>query len=139
MGLIRIDHRPTRTSLHVFGVAWLVFFSVVAWIVSSRSDSATAGWMTLAVTWALALAGFAFPAFMRLLYVGLSYVAFPIGFVISHAVVVLLFYLVFTPVGVALRLAGYDPMHRKPDPEADSYWTAKPEDDRGPSRYLRQY
>jgi len=33
------------------------------------------------------------------------------------------FYLFIMPFGLIIRLFGNDPMHRKPDPEAKTYWT----------------
>ena len=39
-----------------------------------------------------------------------------------YALLALVFYLVFAPVGIALRLLGRDPLQRRLDPSAKSYW-----------------
>jgi hypothetical protein len=82
--------------------------------------------------------GWLVPAFMRLVFVGMSYVAWPIGFVVSHLVLAAVYYLVLTPVGLVMRLLGYDPMRRGFDREAASYWVERPAAAE-PRRYFRQF
>ena len=48
------------------------------------------------------------------------------------------FYVVMTPVGLLLRLLGYDPMHRRMDKTVESYWI-KREPVTDPGRYFRQF
>lgn len=56
---------------------------------------------------------------------------------LMYVLLVLVFYLVFAPVGIALRILGKDPMQRKIDPAAESYWSErKPLD---PKRTERQF
>ena len=40
-------------------------------------------------------------------------VNYPIGWVVTHVVMALIFYLVVTPLGVIMRLCGRDPMERR--------------------------
>ena len=92
--------------------------------------------------WALAvivpLIGWFAPPFMRIVYLGLSYATFPIGFVLSHVILALIYYLVLTPLSLLLRLLGYDFMHRRFEPEAESYWVpVKPLENM--ERYFRQF
>jgi hypothetical protein len=47
-------------------------------------------------------------------------------------------YLVFAPIGLLLRLAGYDPLGRRFEPKRDSYWTPHA-GQRPMQRYFRQY
>jgi fatty acid desaturase len=64
--------------------------------------------------------------------------AYPIGWVLSHLVLAIAYYLVLTPMGWLMRLVGHDPMHRAFDQRAASYWVSH---DPGTSkpRYLRQF
>jgi len=56
---------------------------------------------------------------------------------LMYALLVLVFFLVFAPVGIALRILGKDPLERKIDPAAESYWSErKPLD---PKRTERQF
>ena len=93
-------------------------------------------------TWAagaaLTAAGNLWPAVARAVWVTWMTLAFPIGWVISHLVLGVAYYLVMTPMGWLMRLAGHDPMTRSFDAHATSYWAAH---DPGTSkaRYLRQF
>jgi len=62
-----------------------------------------------------------------------------IGTVVANLLMLLFFYLVFTPFAWAARtISGRDPLHLKKNPAANSYWvekTAEPE----LKRYLKQY
>jgi hypothetical protein len=58
--------------------------------------------------------------------------------VVSHVVLLLVFAVVVTPVALLLRLLGRDPLERRPDPRAATYWVdRKTEPD--PRRYFRQF
>jgi hypothetical protein len=50
----------------------------------------------------------------------------------------LIFYLVVTPLGVIMRLTGRDPMERRFDPKAKTYWKPRPTQTDA-SRYFRQF
>lgn len=99
------------------------------------------GWMATAAIALGVLSGvasLAYPAANRPLFVVLSAVAYPIGVVVSLVVLTGLFYLVVTPVGLLLRLAGSDPLSRRADRRSTTYWTdARPA--RPNSDYFRQY
>ena len=47
-----------------------------------------------------------------------------LGFVNSRVLLSLMYYLVVTPIGVVLRLAGHDPLHRR-GPQRESYWVPR--------------
>lgn len=48
--------------------------------------------------------------------------AFYMGIVMSYVLLTITYYVVITPVGLLMRLFGNDPMKRKIDPQAKSYW-----------------
>lgn len=78
------------------------------------------------------------PRANRVLYVGLTLLAFPIGFVLSYVIMGTLFFLIIGPIAILFRLVGRDPMHRGYDPEASSYWVeARPSRDQ--ESYFHQY
>ena len=65
-----------------------------------------------------------------IIYLGMAYAAFPIGLVISHAILAAVYYAVLTPIGLLMHLVGRDPMRRRFDPQAESYWIErKPDED----------
>jgi hypothetical protein len=82
------------------------------------------------------LAGF--KPLTRAIFVVLMVVAMPIGFVLSHVLMMAIYYLVITPIGLVFKLIGRDGMTRKLDPKMASYWV-----DRGaprpPGSYFKLY
>lgn len=64
--------------------------------------------------------------------------AMPIGWSFAALIMTILFYLILTPVGLAMRLTGRDTMCRRFDPSSATYWLRhRPVEDR--VRYFRQY
>src|SRR5262249_40517286 len=94
------------------------------------------------ILWAAAvtlrLIGIARPAWLRPIYVGIMVATWPIGWVISHLALGLLYYGVITPIAVVFRVTGRDALARRLDPKATTYWEPY-NPDRGIDRYLRQF
>ena len=138
MALIRIDHNPPRRQLNVFGVAWLVFFGLVGGLVLHGGGSLAAAGALWGLAVAVPAVGWTFPGVMRIVYLATAYAAFPIGLVVSHLLLLAVYYLLLTPLGLAMKLFGYDPMHRRFDRDAPSYWIERKQDD-DVRRYFRQF
>ena len=90
----------------------------------------------------LALVGtvacFVAPVIVKMIYLGWMYAAFPIGWTVTHLVLAFVFYGVVTPIGLVMKLFGYDPMRRTIDKAAETYWIEH--DPAGePARYFRQF
>jgi hypothetical protein len=58
--------------------------------------------------------------------------------VISYLTLGLIYFGLFTLVGLLLKLAGYDPLHRRFDRQAKTYWITRREP-RKPASYFRQF
>jgi hypothetical protein len=94
------------------------------------------------VIWAVAVVVvalyYAVPGLRRGVYLGWMYAAYPIGWVMSHLAMAVVYYLVVSPIGLLSRATGRDAMNRKLDARAQSYW--QPRRKRGqPSSYFRQF
>lgn len=137
MGLIRIDHDPSQRQLATFGVIWFGFFALVGLgaLLRGATGFAPAVWAVAVVVPAL---GWMSPPFLRIVYLGMSYLAFPVGFVLSYLILVSVYYLVLTPIGLLLRMVGHDPLQRRFDAGAPSYWVKRKQDE-SLRRYFRQY
>lgn len=139
MAIVEINWQPTRTDLRVFGGGLAVFCAVIG-VLLYRGDGRfgiveglLAGTAGLAVVISL----FA-PQSLRPVYFAFVVVAFPIGWVLSHVLLAVVFYGVFTPIGLVMRLLGRDPMQRRFDSQADSYW-APHDPPKSPEDYFRQF
>ena len=62
----------------------------------------------------------------------------PLAWSVSTLLLVLVYYLVLSPIGLVLRMFGRDPMHREFDRDATSYWV-KRDNTVDPDRYFRQF
>ncbi len=138
MGLVRIDHDPSWKQLGLFGVIWLVFFGALGGIVLKSGGSLSAARSVWGLAVVVPLVGWMIPSFMRIVYVAMAYAAFPIGFGVSHLILIIVYYLVLTPTGLLMRLFRYDPVARRFDVDAETYWCPR-EQDENPERYFRQF
>ena len=147
MALLAVNLHPTRRDLRQFGVIALVIFGLLgAWILWRGTlfgiDLGTAGATIAYVLWGVGLVSGVLsavaPAANRPLYVTLIVLTYPIGFVVSHVILAVIFYGMITPIGLVFRLAGRDALRRRFEPDVASYWVAH----RGPEsvgRYFRQF
>lgn len=85
-----------------------------------------------------AILAWTWPEAGRQTYVYWMVAVVPIGWTISHLLLAVVYYLVLTPIGLIMRLSGYDPMHRKPDRSMNTYWIEH-EAVQSVDRYFRQY
>lgn len=137
MGFVERRHDPSPKDLRVFGFLLVAFAAVFGGMVLWRTGSMPAArgiWIAGA---ALSLLHFAVPALRWPLYTGWMALAFPIGWAVSHLLLTVVFYLLITPFGFVMRLFGYDPMRRKRNLEATTYWS-KLDIARDTGRYFRQ-
>lgn len=74
----------------------------------------------------------------RTVFLVLTLVTFPIGFVVSHVLMALIYYLVVTPIGLVFRLIGRDALRLRQDPTASSHWVERTQQ-RRPSSYFKLY
>lgn len=122
MSLIRINHQPGRRQLLQFALAWLVFFAALAAILAWKGVSPVWWINLLAAAVLVPVVGSWRPGFLRLVYLGMTYAAWPVGMVVSHVVLAAIYYAVLTPTGLLLRAfkPGFFP--KRPDSARESYW-----------------
>ena len=107
-----IPFHPDRKTLRQFAGLWLVFFGGMAlWqaLVRGHTDP---GALLARPGPGGRPAGLTRPEWVRLIYVGWMVLAFPIGWTVSQVMLLLMFFGLFTPIGLVFRLIGRDPLHR---------------------------
>jgi len=139
MSVIEVNRNPTRRQLNQFGFIWLGFLAFFGALATWRWEAPAVGTVLWAAAVVVPVLGWLWLGFMRAVFVGMSYAAWPIGFVVSHVVLALVYYGVLTPIGLAMRLVGYDPMRRRFEPDADSYWIERDSTPVDAGRYFRQF
>lgn len=138
MPLIHINKSPSARELWWFGVIFPCFFALVAAVLRWRFNLDAAAVVIACAAALLTVFYFALPRIRRPLYLGWMYATMPIGVFVSIALLAATYYLVVTPVGLLVRLLSHDPMTRRFDPGAQTYWTKRPPTPR-PDRYFRQF
>lgn len=132
-----LQWNPPAHTLRQFG--WLCALVFGGWGVKLlvMAGGSSFSWSLVAAGLTAGLLGTLHPKFLRPVFVGWMIMVFPIGWTVSHLLLGLLFFGVFTPVGLLLRICGKDSLLLK-RPAAGSCWRPKP-----PvtdlQRYLRQY
>jgi hypothetical protein len=133
-----IQFTPPARTLRQFAALWLLFFGTLAGASFQRDGATPRAWALAGLALAVGMAGLCRPALVRPVFVGSLVLTFPIGWVVSKVVLAGLYYGVFTPLGLAFRLAGRDVLGLRFEPAWASYWEDRPAvgDAR---RYFRQF
>ncbi len=126
MSLIEIDWNPGRRQLRVFGLSALAASIVLAGVFVLLWGLAMV-WavVVLAAGAAILLCSLVAPRAARIVYIALSAVGLPIGFVVSFILLAAFYFLLLTPLALLFRLIGRDPLHRRFDHTTDSFWIAR--------------
>lgn len=138
MALLEINRNPSRRDLAWFGVVLWLFFIVIGGVLGRALASDVTRNALWAAGAALALVYYAVPGLRRPMFVGWMYAAYPIGLVVSHVLLGLIYFGVVTPIGLLMRALGHDPMARRFDRSARTYWIER-EQVSDLRKYFRQF
>ena len=139
MALVEMNWTPTRRELRQVAVITLIGCAIVGGVLRwyGHPTAATVVWAIGAVVGPIGLIA---PVLVKPVFLVLSIVSWPIGFVVSYVVMAVFYYVIITGTGMIFRLVGRDPLHRKPDPEATTYWQPKVlPGAKNRERYFRQF
>lgn len=132
----------SRREVRITWIGFAVIFTVIGSILLYRERSVFAYVYGAAGFFAF----FAAVAPMALLPLYRVWVKFAmiLAWVNTRLLLGIVFYLVITPIGLCMRLFGYDPLDRKIDKEASTYWKEKEKIEDSSrvgdlSRYEKQY
>jgi hypothetical protein len=131
-----IEFQPSTRTLRQFAAMCVAVFGCLAAYETLRNGVTTRCliWNVLAL---VGVVGLIRPQTLRLIFVASMIVAWPMGWLVSHVILAVLYFGMFTPVAVVFRLLGRDALALR-RPQRKSYWTAKPTP-RDVRRYFRQY
>lgn len=139
-----VNWNPDRAARRTFALSLIVGFPVIAIVFLVVGWLAGRGWnlgLPLRIGGYGTAAGLVFllvPAIARPFYVVWYALACTIGLVVSNVLVTLVFFVIFTGIGLAMRMLGRRPLDIAVDRSSGTYWI-----DNGPppdvGRYLRQF
>lgn len=138
MALVEINRDPSQRQLKWFGGLFGLFFGLIGGMAWWRYQSPNVASIIWAIAVSVVVIFYAYPPLQKPLYLSWTYLTFPIGWAFSHLLLALTYYLIFTPIGLAMRLFGRDPMQRRFEPDTDTYWV-KHNPGGDAARYFRQF
>ena len=139
MSLIETDWHPERKKVRGFGVTALIASVFVSFALYFLKGVGLEWVLVIFVAGAVIFAACLLSQRIgRVIYVGLIAVTMPIGLAVSFVVMALFYYFLLTPVGLVFRLTGRDILHRKFDPNAETYWRVR-QRQRNLGSYFRQF
>ena len=133
----QIATNRNKKEFRKFGITIGVFLILVGLVLFlRRSDYA----MTVGIIGtAFCAIGLILPVLLRPFYIIWMSLASVLGFIMTRVILSLVFYLIFTPVGLVLRLLRKDLLNRKIEPDKQSYWELRPEEEYDPKSSEKQY
>jgi hypothetical protein len=139
MRLTTLKLNPSSRDLRQFaGILLPLFLAFGGAFVGRRSGAWTAVFAVWGLGGIFCLAGVLRPTLARPLFVGWMRAAYPIGWAVSNALVIAVYWFVITPIGTIMRMLGKDPLEPSRDRSAGTYWVEHdPAEHR--SRYFRQF
>ena len=139
MSLVKIDWNPKSKQLRSFGRIALAASAVISLLLYVLKG--------IAIQWVLIIFAFGFIIFIismisleltKMIYLGMILLTMPIGWVVSFIVLAAFYFLLLAPLGLFFRLIGRDPLCRKFDSNAKSYWLSR-QPPKGPEQYFHQF
>jgi len=139
-----VNWKPDVAERRKFARSLVIGFPCIAVVLIVAGWSKTGAWkiqpplMIGGVGLAIGLVLFALPGIARPFYVVWYGLACAIGLVVGNILLAVVFYILITGVGIAMRLVGRRSISKRLDKQATTYWKdAKPVTD--PQRYYRQF
>ena len=138
MGMIEIKNDFTKTELLWFGPLMALFVGIIGGFAVHRFSAYRVAYVLWAASTVLIFLYYLIPPLRKPTYMAWMYAVMPIGWVVSHLLLIAIYFLLLTPIGFMMRLCGYDPMNRTLDRSAKSYWIPR-EARRSKASYFKQY
>jgi hypothetical protein len=95
--------------LGILGVAFVLRKSDIGFVLCGIASS------ILVMPWV-------WPTFLKIVYKYWMKLALGLGFISSHVILAIIYYLVFTPIGFIMRVLAKNPLALRLDKKASSYW-----------------
>ena len=138
-----INWQPGPRELRTFGKVIALGFPILAALLGASAWLRSHAWpaWTLwlgGIGLAVGLVGMFVPRAARPLYLVWMALGCGLGLVVSNVVLAAIYFIVVTPIGLALRLAGRDPLRRAFERGRASYWDDA-EKAGDAERYFRQH
>ena len=133
--------QPESTSKRIrkFAVTMAIAFAILGALVFFWFEKQTAGTVLWGIGGGMLVLGLPFPLLLWPVERAWFYFAFALGWLNMRILLTAVFYVLFVPVGLFMKLIGRDPLERKIDKSAETYWKERERTPVDPESYERQY
>jgi len=129
--------KTDKATLRKFGLTMAVCFAVITLIIFFRHKHSTT--LTSIIALFFLLFALSTPALLKYFYIAWMKLAFILSWFNTRLLLCLVFYFIFSPVGLIMRLLRIDVLERKFKSSCDSYWKPKESNQPLPADYERQF
>jgi len=129
--------KSDKKALREFGLVMAAFFAIIGLIAMFRGRAHYAHLLSAAGLFGLAAA--LLPRLLLPLQKAWMAFSIVIGFFMSRIIMMVLFYGVMTPMGLAMRIFGKDVLDQRIDKDKASYWHIAPKIVKARENYENQY
>jgi carbamoyltransferase len=136
--MLEVKQDFSRRERLLFGPLFALFVAIGAGILVGRWGlNRTAAAVSVVAALVIAVY-YVVPGWQVAIYRGWLYAVAPVGWLVSHLLLAIVYYGILTPIGLSLRVTGYDPLSRRAKRQSTTYWIPRPEAS-DPKRYFRQF
>ncbi|MDP2939859.1 MAG: SxtJ family membrane protein [Candidatus Omnitrophota bacterium] len=126
-----------KENLRKFGLTMGVVFLIITLFILFKHKNYNL--TTLIVSAVFFVITLTVPIFLKPIYVIWMRLAYVLSWINTRLILFLLFYLIFTPIGLIMKLFGADLLERKIDKSQDSYWIKQDKKAFVKRQYERQF
>lgn len=126
-----------RGALRKFGLTMGIAFLLITLLVMIRHKHNPLPISIISIVFFIL--AFIIPNLLKPIYILWMKFALVLSWVNTRLILSIIFYLIFTPIGLAMRLFGIDLLERKSDKNKKSYWKKKEKKEFNPLDYERQF
>lgn len=126
-----------KNNLRKFGITMGVAFLVITLFILIRQGKSI--FPTSIISAVFFILAFIIPNMLKHVYIVWMKLAFILSWINTRLILLIIFYFVFAPIGLAIRLFGVDLLDRRIERKKESYWKEKEKHKFGRLNYERQF
>ena len=126
-----------KKTLKKFGITMGIAFLLITFIIMLRHRHAIM--FTSIISVIFFILGLLMPVLLKPIYIFWMRLVLVLSWINTRLILLIILYLIFTPIGLVMRLFGIDLLDRRIQRNKESYWKKKDKRDFNPLDYERQF
>ena len=129
--------RPDKKELRNFAITICAALSIIGGIVLWQKGDA--GFVFIAVGLLFIVLGLISPKLLTPIYKVWMAFSHIMGFIMNHLILALMYYIVFTPIGLIRRMIKKDPLHISLNQAKETYWIKRTDEEFSKEKYEKMF